>query len=407
MLEQSLRKLFEQQAEEEPPPGLITVGNVLRQGRSRRRRHRIGATGAPVLAAVAVAAIALTGTLPSGTIGRPSPPAGYGRLVGGAFDPSYLSIKFGWLPKGIVVAAGGATPGEETLTAYSKTGGRDGPEGWALDVYARNACHIMTAERQLRCWAAEQLGVSLTPEQFRLSITGDGPVINGHRSLFVHDSLHPFNYPPNLAWEYAPGAWAFVEHVSGKGSAATAARIARAAQYGQHIPVRFPSRFTSLPRGWRIVGLWANPYSRLPAGGYLDSDYLIARLRTIGPLTLARLQTVSPPGLGVAVPNVPYIEVGPTSPGNYCTSASGTKTQRVTIHGYRFISSVQSGKQFGTYGHVLSFLEMCGYSDGLQVNVGEVATGAHPHLALSPLQVMERTQLLGPKPSHWVTNPLP
>jgi hypothetical protein len=138
-------------------------------------------------------------------------------------------------------------------------------------------------------------------------------------------------------------------------------RIARAAQYGQHIPVRFASRLTSLLRGWRIVALSATPYSRRPAGGYLDSAYLIARLRTIGPLTLARLQTVSPPELGgVAVP-----------------------------------------------GHVLSFLELCGYNDGLQVNVDEIGAGAHPHLAMTPLQVVERMQLLGPKPSHWVTNPLP
>jgi hypothetical protein len=396
MLEHSLRKLFKRQAEQELPPGRISVGEVLRQGRLRRRRRRIGAAGGPVLAAVAVAAVALTGALPSGFHSRPSPQAGYGRLVGGAFDPSYLSIKFGWLPKGSVMTGGTTTTGEETL--YAAPTSRGG-QGWFLDVYARNACRIVTAERQLRCWAAEQLDVSLTPEQFRLSITGHGPVIDGHRSLFVHGSVHPFSYSPNLAWEYAPDAWAFVEHQSGKGGAATAVRIARAAQYGQHIPVRFASRFTSLPHGWRIVAL--------DADGSLDSAYLIARLRTIGPLALARLQTVSPPGLGVAVPNVPYIEVSPTSPGNYCTYASGTKTRRVTIHGYRFISSVQSGKQFGKHGPVLSLLELCGYNDGLQVNVGEIGIGAHPHLAMSPLQVIERMQLLSPKPSHWVTNPLP
>ena len=396
MLEQSLRKLFEQQAEEELPPGGITVAGVLRQGRLRRRRHRIGTVGTPVVAAVAVAAIALTGALPLGNLDHTSPQAGYGRLTGGAFDPSYLSIKFGWLPKGSVMTGGTTSPGEETL--YAAPTSRGG-QGWFLDVYAPNACHIMTAEQQLRCRTAQQLGVSLTPEQFRLSITGHGPVIDGHGSLLVHGSVHPFNYPPNLAWEYAPDAWAFVEHQSGKGGAATAARIARAAQYGQHIPVRFASRFTSLPHGWRIVALAAD--------GGLDSAYSITRLPTIGPLTLARLQTVSPPGLGVAVPNVPSIEVDPTSPGNYCTYASGTKTKRVTINGYRFISSVQSEKQFGKHGHVLSFLELCGYNDGLQVNVGEIGIGTHPHLAMSPLQVIERMQLLGPKPSHWVTNPQP
>jgi hypothetical protein len=391
MLEQSLRKLFKQQAEAEPPPGQISVGGVLRQGRLRRRRHRISAVGTPVLAAVGVAAIVLTGRLPS-AIDRTSPEAGYGRFVGGAFDPSYLSIKFGWLPKGSVVTGGTTTPGEETLYATSTSrGGLD----WFLDVYARNACRILTAERQLRCWAAEPLNVSLTPEQFRLSITGHGPVIDGHRSLFVHGSVYPFNISPTLAWEYAPGAWAFVEHLSGKGGAATAVRIARAAQYGQHIPFRFASRFTSLPHGWRIVALAAD--------GSLGSAYLITRLRTIGPVTLARLQTVSPPRLGVAVPNVPYIKVNPSST-NYCGFASWTKTSRVTIRGHRLIyGDLESGKR----GHVLSILALCGYIDGLVVWVDEIGVGAHPHLALSPIQVMERLQLLGNKPANWVTNPLP
>ena len=50
---------------------------------------------------------------------------------------------------------------------------------------------------------------------------------------------------------------------------------------------------------------------------------------------------------------------------------------------------------------------VCGYNDGLQVNVDEIGMGAHPHLAMSPLQVMERLQLLGNRPADWVTNPLP
>ena len=53
-------------------------------------------------------------------------------------------------------------------------------------------------------------------------------------------------------------------------------------------------------------------------------------------------------------------------------------------------------------------LTSCGAPvDGLSVNIDELGVGAHPHLGLSPMQLMERMQLLGTNPADWVTNPLP
>ena len=138
MLEQSLRKLFEQQAEAEPPPDRVTVAEVLRQGRLRRRRHRIGAVGAPVLAAVAVAAIAL----PSAILGSTSPQADGNSRLGGAFDPSYLAIRLGWLPKGAVVTGGQITTGGEALSVAASPNWV-----WAVGVYARNVCHVSKTRR--------------------------------------------------------------------------------------------------------------------------------------------------------------------------------------------------------------------------------------------------------------------
>ncbi|HEY2075401.1 MAG TPA: hypothetical protein VGH53_03605 [Streptosporangiaceae bacterium] len=43
----------------------------------------------------------------------------------------------------------------------------------------------------------------------------------------------------------------------------------------------------------------------------------------------------------------------------------------------------------------------------MSVDVAEIGVGAHPHLAMSPLQLMERLQLLGTKPADWVTNHMP
>ena len=367
MLEQSLHKLFEQQAEVEPPPGRVTAAGVLRQGRLRRRRYRIGAVGAPVLAAVAVAAIAL----PSG-LGRTSPQAGgYGRLVGGAFDPSYLGMKLGWLPAGAVVTGGEITPGGEALSAAAAHGGV-----WAVGVYARNVCHVGKT-RRFECLPFVNtltMFLGTTP-----SVGGHGPVIDGHESRWLQGGVGAI-----LAWQYTPGAWALVEHVPSRGGTATAVRIARAVKYGQHIPVRFASRFTSLPRGWRISGLLL----ARDDGVYLASTYAIVRVRTIRPTT--------PVFTGVS--DEPRISIGPAKIyASRCSFNPGIARRQVTIHGYRF--TVQDNK----HGVVLS--RLCGnHLDGLVVSVTETAGG---RMGFPPTNVMERLQLLGTKPADWVTNPLP
>jgi hypothetical protein len=373
MLEQSLRKLFEQQAEAEPPPGRITVAYVLRQGRLRRRWHRIGAVGAPILAAVAVAAIAL----PSGIVGQSSPSAvGHGRVAGGAFDPSYLAIRLGWLPKGAVVTGGQVTPGGEALSVAA-------PHGWiwAVGVYARNLCHVTTTARRFDCLGivnAPTLGVGATPQgTTTVPISGRGPAIDGHRSLWL------LGTGSILAWQYAPGAWTVVQ--SSSGLAATV-RIARAVEYGQHVPVHFAARFTSLPRGWGISGIL---FARVD-GVYLASTYRIVKVRTIRP--------TRPVFTGAS--DEPTISISPAKvSASRCRFNPGISRRQVRIHGYRFTvqdEDLQDGV----------FSSLCGnHVDGLEVSVGE--TGARGSISFPPTAVMERLKVLGPEPSDWVTNPLP
>lgn len=389
MLEQSVERFFEDMAAGEQPQSRVSIQQALRDGRARLRRRRLlRAVGTPVLAASAALAIALTGALPSGILGKNSPQAGgYGKLVGGAFNPSYLAIGFGWLPAGYSVTSGETSPGADTLYAY-----RAGGYNLSLWVYARNACHLMTAKRRLAC-------VLLGSGSGQL-IARRGPVIDSHASWWLADLAGQ----STLAWEYAPDSWAVVSVVSlPTSSAGTASmvRIARAVEYGQHVPVRFASRFTSLPRGWRIIALSFDVNNdgagRLPAGIYLASSFSIARLRTISP--------ANSPGL-IPSPNVPSIAVIRVSRHYHCNPLAGGTTRHVTIHGYQF--ALSDLLQPGTHGEVLSELALCrGHIDGLAATVFEAGVGTHPRLVFPPTEVMERLQLLGTKPANWVTNPLP
>ena len=375
MLEQSLRKLFQQQAEVEPPPGRITVAGLLRQGRLRRRRRRIGAVGAPLLAAVAVIAIAL----PSGVLGRTGPQAaGHATVSGGPFDPSYLSIKLGWLPAGAVVTGGQVMPGGEALSLAA-------PHGWiwAVGVYSRNLCHVSKITRRFDCLGyvnAPTEYVGATPQGTTLPISGQGPAIDGHRSLWLLD------IGSILAWQYAPGAWTVVQSSNGP---ATAVRIARAVEYGQHVPVKFAARFTSLPRGWRISGIL---FAR-DDGVYRVSAIAIARVRAI------RLATRGFPG----GPDLVVISISPANSTSSCDSVLHTSDRQVVIHGYRF--TFENLRGVGGKQHILWSYLCANHVDGLLVSVAE--NGAGGPMSFPPTNVMERLQLLGNKPSDWVTNPLP
>jgi len=386
MLEQSLRELFKRMADVESPPGRVTVADLLRQGRIRRRRQRIGRAGTPVLAAVAVAAIAVAGTLPSGSPAKPTPQAGgYGKLVDGAFNPSYLAIKFGKLPKGYVVGGGETSPAVESLSSYNSKLRLD----WQVSAYARDVCRATTDAQQFQC-------SQLVASQPTVAVTGPGPVIDGRTSLWLKSGQYP-GRSLNLAFEYAPNAWAVVSQTYDLTNKATAVWIARATEFGQHIPISFAARFTSLPVGWRILGTYFSAgrdgVGSPPAGVYLAWSYKILRLRTISPATPVIMGTDT-------VPGVPLLGIFPALSGS--NGCQDTRSKHVTIHGYRFIVSDQKSSA-----HRDDYSVRCPDVDGLTISVNEIGAAAHPNWVLSPAQVLERTQLLGPDPADWVTNPLP
>jgi hypothetical protein len=178
-------------------------------------------------------------------------------------------------------------------------------------------------------------------------------------------------------------------------------RIAKAAKFGQRIPFWYASRFTSLPSGWRILAASFSNASDLigqapgspSADVYLASSYKILRLRTISPATAVVMGDDT-------VPGVPMLGVSPAlSASNGCQD---TRSKYVTIHGYRFIVSDQKYSK-----HRDDYSVQCPDVDGLTVFADEIGAASHPNWTLSPAQVLERTQLLGPDPADWVTNPIP
>jgi hypothetical protein len=277
------------------------------------------------------------------------------------------------LPAGAVLTGGEITPGGEALSAAVPQGGRS-----AVGVYARNVCHVRKT-RRFECLPFVNTLTMLLGGT--LSIGGHGPVIDGHESRWLQGADGAI-----LAWQHAPGAWAVVQSSSGAGAAV---RIARAVKYGQHVAIRFASRFTSLPRGWRISGMrFAREH-----GVYLASTYAIARLAAIRPTT-----PVFAPAL-----DEPYISI---SPANSAISASAcgldpsAPRRPVTIHGYRFTVQYRGIGDGG----VLSVL-CSNHVDGLRVSVTETAAGGP--MGFPPVEVMERLQLLGARPADWVTSPMP
>jgi hypothetical protein len=386
--EQSLRQLFKRMAEVEPPPTRVTVAGVLRQCRVRRRWRRISRAGTPVLAAVAVAAIALTAALPTGGSAKHSPQAGgYGRFVDGAFNPSYLTLKFGWLPTGATAGGGSTGPADEEISAYSSRRGQ-----WFLDAYARDVCQL--AGGQFRCSQPDTLPLNVP-------VSSRGPLIAGRGSFWLQGGGHGLESAPTLAWEYAKGAWALLQHMRGRNqsdASAIVARIAKGAEFGQRIPLSFTSRFTSLPSsGWRILAAsfstGPDAIGSPPAGVYLAWSYKVLRLRTISPAT--------PVVMGDdVVPGVPLVGIFPALSGS--NGCQDTRSKHVTIHGYEFIVS-----DLKSSAHRDDYSVRCPDVDGLTIWVNEIGAAAHPSWALSPAQVLERTQLLGPDPADWTTDPLP
>jgi hypothetical protein len=336
------------------------------------RGRLLRAVGLPLLGASTALAVVLTGAAASAANGHSRPPSGsHATIAPGAFNPAQLTIGFGWLPRGSVVSDGETSPGVESLGVSSPH-----RESWGLAVYGLNACHVTKIGRQFRCLkSVNSIDVNVASAN---PIAGRAPAIDGHRALWLAGPA------AILVWERAPGEWAVLEHGSRAADTAKDVRVASEVKYGQQVPARygqraplgFAARFTSLPRGWQLMRVYFN-------GG----DHVLQAWN----FSIARVHRIS---ATTGTPrNTPGIIAAPVTSANRCFTGG----RLVVIHGYRFrLLRAGSGKS--------AYQELCGdHVDGLLVMIGEA--GARPKL--SPTELMERLELLGPKPANWVTNPMP
>ncbi len=374
MLEHSVEMFFQQTAARDQPPSRVSIRLALQDGRARLRRRRLlGAAGTAVLAGSAALAVALTSAVPASIFDHQSPQTGsYGRLVQGAFDPSYVAVTFGWLPAHTHFDAASTSPGQEWLTTAGPHHGQWTPTANAL-------CHVRKTRPALVCAGGQPY-----PEP----ISGHGPAIDGHPSFWLWNGTE-------LAWPYGPHAWAELQYVVNTGSTASVPavglRIARSVEFHQHFSVRYASRFGSPPRGWRIIGVSV----QRERGVSLATVYQIAKLRTISP------QSVH--GSITAAKDMPTVETIPQAPAGGCSMSPKWPKQQLTIHGYRFTVARIPGRARNGIPGRLPGRQLCGLNeDGLFVSISE--NGAHQ--ALTPTGIMYRLQLLGTTKADWVTNPL-
>jgi len=371
MLEHSVERFFEEMANQEQPQSRISIQQALQEGRARLRHRRVArAVGTPLLAASAALAVVFA-AMPAGFLGRSSPQtAATGPFIQGAFNPSYLNVRFGWLPTRTHVVTGLTTPGQEWVATAGPHHGQ-----WSLTENAR--CHVSKSGRQLDC-----AGIHPSTE----AISGPGPDIGGRPSLWLENRTE-------LAWPHGATAWAELSYsvitVSQPPSPSFPApglRIARAVRFHQHTGFSYASRFSRRHRGWRIVSV---SFQR-EQGVYLATAYQIAKLRRISPSAAL--------SVNVAGKNQPAILIVPQTSADYCNIPKWANKGHVTIHGYLFTLAV-----YGHGGSVPGML-LCGtHDDGLFVTITENGT----HLRFTPVDAMKRLQLLGASSSDWVTNPLP
>jgi hypothetical protein len=397
MLEQSVERFFQEMADSEQPHPEVSIQQLIAQGHKRLRRRRL----LRAVASTAVAAV-VAGLLPS-VLGQISPQAGgYGRFVDGAFNPSYLSVEFGYLPAGERLESGEITPSAESIAGGSQPSLTE----WTVTVFARNVCHLAESGRRFECRRNPGTMGDLIGPAADYPVISQGPPVNGRSSVFL-EHQQGLAGAANLAWEYAPGAWAEVQKVQGPGDAATAVLIASGIEYHKHIPLKYGATFTRLNRGWRVLDL---AFQR-DHGPLEVWQYQIARLRDISPATdldfrypwanELTVRAASPPDEGFPLSSCGVGQPAHGRPVGLSTPDQGT--QQVTIHGARF--SLEWYSKARTPGVVATSLMLCRWGvDGMGVMVQQEQYGAHP--VSRPTRVMERMRLLGPNPAKWATSPL-
>jgi hypothetical protein len=371
MLEEDVKALYERMATADQPPSKISIPVAGRAGRARLNRRRATAIGTPLLAAVAVIAIALTGAIPGG-LHRTQPDSAPPRAPR-SFNLLVPFARFGWLPNNI---PGYLRPTEDGYYDLNQGALSEGTSAAVeLIVLAAGRCHV--TDHMLVCLYGGPNNYVSPP------VTLGRPVaeIDGHPAYWGAPPPPPpgFKRQSNsgsLAWQYASGGWAVVNAHTER----VAVKVADHVRFGYagEPAVRFPVQLKDVPADWQVYEVDTRELN-----GVLDPTGLI--------VTAGRVpdwQEVLPPDRAVT------IALGQGA-GTWCISIARPKhAKHEVINGYKVIVGADSSWPNN---------ELCA-SDAAGTSMW-IAIGPHP--ILSPVSIFaHHLRLLGSNPANWTTKPI-
>ncbi len=367
MLEEDIKSLYDRMADMDQPPSSISIPGAGRAGRVRLNRRRATAVATPVLAAVAVIAIALTASIQGGL--HETQPTGTGQRAPQYFNPLRPYARFGWLPPG----SRGGLRAENTGTISQGEMSLGNPLGASLGLYAAGVCHV--TGHALNCAEAVPVPLGRSVAQ-----------VDGHPAYWTAPQKvrSPFalTTPGVLAWQYAVGGWAVLEYQSaGHASARNeAVKIADRVLLGYRgePAIRFPVQLTDVPANWQVNCVATSLLGHVM---YATSDVV-----TAGRVTGSECGDDNPL-------NAPHFDLGQGAK-NACAGLIYAHPQPEVINGYQVVLGAE--KTWPNY-------ELC--ADDAAGTFVWIAIGAHP--TLSPASIFARhLRLLGSNPAKWTTEPV-
>jgi hypothetical protein len=388
MDEMGARALLERMSVAEPPASRVNIALARQNGAQRLRRRRWAAGMAPLLAAAVVAAvIAGTGALSrgAGSGGGGSGPVSPARVAvpRHPFNPLAPYAAFGWLPKGGTRTLSSPT---STLIQLQLTIGSAAKGQFMLTVWAPATCNLDAAKVRaaLRGGHHPALDCEDTLSGWRAELGRPAPAVHGRPGFWFGGH--------ELAWEYAPHAWATL-YVSRRGTPipdATILKVAARVKYAATAKpsVRFPFRLTGLPASWRVTSA---PW-RATADGPVATPNIgwEGGYPTVGPADGRYAGTIRQIVITPGKSKCPFFRGSSTSRWVVLNGVTAVVT-RFTGSGVRPYQGLCVPQTHGL--HVM-FLELP------EPGRGGFAFGGVTGIFLHHLR------LLGPDPANWTTHPL-
>ncbi|MBO0822464.1 MAG: hypothetical protein J2P27_01240 [Actinobacteria bacterium] len=366
MLEDDIKSLYERMADMDQPPSSISIPGAGRVGRVLLTRRRVAAVATPVLAAVAVIAIALTASIQGGLHG--TQPTGNAQRAPQYFNPLRPYARFGWLPPN---SPSFPADGEVISQRMMSLGN---PSGAFLMLFAAGVCHV--TGHALNC----------LPSGERYPLGRSVAQVDGQSAYWAAPQKAggslPGISPGVLVWQYAVGGWAVLDYVaSGHTSAGNdAVEIADHVRFGYRgePAIRFPVQLTDVPANWQVNCVATSLIGHV----MYAASYVVTAGRVTGSVC------------GNDAPlNAPHFDVGQGAK-NSCAGLIYAHPQPEVINGYQVVLGRE--KTWPNY-------ELC--ADDAAGTFVWIAIGAHP--ILSPASIFaHHLRLLGSNPAKWTTEPI-